>query len=156
MLYSEIIAVCSQIHTKHINTLCGQNVECRTYRAVNTLPAALVFLVRRGVSHEEEVGLLKGKVREPPDWTQLNSDCATCFGFTRPSSGTCCTYCITTHWQNYTKVPAVHITIHWTELYNSTTHKHDWDLILWQECAKLRSSWKVFDTILAAKWISCC
>ena len=27
MLYSEIIAVCSQIHTKHINTLCGQNVE---------------------------------------------------------------------------------------------------------------------------------
>jgi hypothetical protein len=27
MLYSEIIAVCSQIHTKHTNTLCGQNVE---------------------------------------------------------------------------------------------------------------------------------
>jgi len=27
MLYSEIIAVCSQIHTKHINTLCGQNAE---------------------------------------------------------------------------------------------------------------------------------
>ena len=37
MLYSEIIAVCSQTHTKHINALCGQNVECRTYRAVNTL-----------------------------------------------------------------------------------------------------------------------
>ena len=37
MLYSEIIAVCSQIHIKHINTLCGQNVECRPYRAVNTL-----------------------------------------------------------------------------------------------------------------------
>ena len=27
MLYREIIAVCSQIHTKHINTLCGQSVE---------------------------------------------------------------------------------------------------------------------------------
>ena len=27
MLYGEIIAVCSQIHTKHINALCGQNVE---------------------------------------------------------------------------------------------------------------------------------
>ena len=27
MLNGEIIAVCSQIHTKHINTLCGQNVE---------------------------------------------------------------------------------------------------------------------------------
>jgi len=27
MLYREIIVVLSQIHTKHINTLCGQNVE---------------------------------------------------------------------------------------------------------------------------------
>jgi len=27
MLYRELIAVCSQIHTKHINTFCGQNVE---------------------------------------------------------------------------------------------------------------------------------
>jgi hypothetical protein len=27
MLYSEIIAVCSEIHTKHMNTQCGQNVE---------------------------------------------------------------------------------------------------------------------------------
>ena len=27
MLYREIIAVCSQIHTKHINTPCGQKVE---------------------------------------------------------------------------------------------------------------------------------
>ena len=27
MLYREIIAVYSQIHIKHINTFCGQNVE---------------------------------------------------------------------------------------------------------------------------------
>ena len=27
MLYREIMAVCSEIHTKHINTLCGQKVE---------------------------------------------------------------------------------------------------------------------------------
>jgi hypothetical protein len=27
MLYTEMIGVCSQIDTKHINTLCGQNVE---------------------------------------------------------------------------------------------------------------------------------
>ena len=27
MLYREIIAICAQIRTKHINTLCGQNVE---------------------------------------------------------------------------------------------------------------------------------
>jgi len=27
MKYREIIAVCSEIHTKHMNSLCGQNVE---------------------------------------------------------------------------------------------------------------------------------
>jgi hypothetical protein len=27
MLYREIIAVCSEIHIKHINIPCGQNVE---------------------------------------------------------------------------------------------------------------------------------
>ena len=27
MPYREIIAVCAEIHTKHINTLCWQNVE---------------------------------------------------------------------------------------------------------------------------------
>jgi hypothetical protein len=27
MLYREIIAVFSQVHTKHTNTLCGQSVE---------------------------------------------------------------------------------------------------------------------------------
>ena len=27
MLYGQIIAVCSQIHTKYINKFCGQNVE---------------------------------------------------------------------------------------------------------------------------------
>jgi len=27
MLHRDIIAVCSQIHTKHINTMCGPNVE---------------------------------------------------------------------------------------------------------------------------------
>ena len=32
MLYREIIAVCSQINTKLINTLCGQNVEFVTIK----------------------------------------------------------------------------------------------------------------------------
>jgi hypothetical protein len=27
MLYREKIAVCSEVHIKHINTLCGQNGE---------------------------------------------------------------------------------------------------------------------------------
>ena len=38
MLYREIIAACSQIHTKHINTLCGQNIEFLNVKlAVRTL-----------------------------------------------------------------------------------------------------------------------
>jgi hypothetical protein len=37
MLYSEVIAVCSQIHTKHINTLCGQNVELLNVEVVINL-----------------------------------------------------------------------------------------------------------------------
>jgi len=27
MLYSEMVALYSEIHTKYINTVCGQNVE---------------------------------------------------------------------------------------------------------------------------------
>ena len=34
MLYREIIAVCSQINTKHINTLCGQNGEFLNFKLV--------------------------------------------------------------------------------------------------------------------------
>ena len=34
MLYREIIAVCSQIRTKHTNTLCGQNVELLNVKLV--------------------------------------------------------------------------------------------------------------------------
>ena len=34
MLYREIIAVYSQIHTKYINTLCGQNVELLNVKLV--------------------------------------------------------------------------------------------------------------------------
>ena len=34
MLYREIIAIFSQIHTKHINTLCGQNVELLNVKLV--------------------------------------------------------------------------------------------------------------------------
>ena len=38
MLYREIIAVCSQIHTEHIITLCGQNVEL--YRKTQSVPCS--------------------------------------------------------------------------------------------------------------------
>ena len=42
MLYREIMAVYSEIHTKHINTLCGQNVELLNVKlAVHTVTAGL-------------------------------------------------------------------------------------------------------------------
>jgi len=34
MLYKETIAICSQIHAKQINTLCGQNVELLNVKLV--------------------------------------------------------------------------------------------------------------------------
>jgi len=34
MLYREIIAVCSEIRTKHINTMCGQDVELLNVKLV--------------------------------------------------------------------------------------------------------------------------
>ena len=36
MLHSEIVAVCSEIHTKHINSLCGQNIEFLNIKAGGT------------------------------------------------------------------------------------------------------------------------
>ena len=36
MLYSEIIAVCSEILKKHTNTLCGQNVKLLNVKPVGT------------------------------------------------------------------------------------------------------------------------
>jgi len=44
MLYREIIAVCSEIHTKHINTVCvcGQNVELLNVKLV-------VYIVTTGL-----------------------------------------------------------------------------------------------------------
>jgi len=42
MLYREIKVVCSEIHTKHINTLCGQNVELLDVKLV-------VYIVTTGL-----------------------------------------------------------------------------------------------------------
>jgi len=41
MLYREIMAVCSHIHTKRINTLCGQNVEFMEFFNVQTVTTGL-------------------------------------------------------------------------------------------------------------------
>ena len=42
MLCREITAVCSQIRAKHINTLCGQNVELLNVKLV-------VYIVTTGL-----------------------------------------------------------------------------------------------------------
>ena len=44
MLYREIIAVCSEIHTKHINTLCGQNVELLNVESDVTVSTKITVL----------------------------------------------------------------------------------------------------------------
>jgi len=42
MLYRGIIAVCSEIHTKHANALCGQNVKFLNVKlAVHIVTTAL-------------------------------------------------------------------------------------------------------------------
>jgi hypothetical protein len=43
MLHSEIIAVCSQIHTKHVNALCGQNVP-RSKHSVSVIKTNQLML----------------------------------------------------------------------------------------------------------------
>ena len=45
MLYREIMAVCSEIHTKHINTLCEQNVELLNVKL-------MVHIVTTGLSRK--------------------------------------------------------------------------------------------------------
>ena len=49
MLYREIIAVCSEIHTKHINILCGQNVELLNVKLA-------VHIVTTGGTYSEHWG----------------------------------------------------------------------------------------------------
>ena len=41
ILYRDIMAVCSEIHTKHINTVCGQNVELLNVLVVHIVTTGL-------------------------------------------------------------------------------------------------------------------
>jgi uncharacterized membrane protein len=51
MLYREIIAVCSQIHAKHINTSCGHKVELLSVKLV-------IHIVTTGLLNFEKEHLL--------------------------------------------------------------------------------------------------
>jgi len=44
MLYWEVIAVCSEIHTKHINTLCGKNVELLNVKLVVNIVTTVRYI----------------------------------------------------------------------------------------------------------------
>jgi hypothetical protein len=54
MLYREIIAACSDIHTKHINTLCGQNVEL-----LNVKPGGLYLKTQSVPRSKHSVSVIK-------------------------------------------------------------------------------------------------
>ena len=73
MLYREIVAVCSQIHTKHINTLCGQNVELyiktqsvpRSKHSVSVIKTSQLMLYREIIAvcsqiHTKHINTLCG------------------------------------------------------------------------------------------------
>ena len=44
MSYREIIAVCSQIHIKHINIVCGQNVELLNVKPVVHIVTTVLYM----------------------------------------------------------------------------------------------------------------
>jgi len=46
MLYREIMAVFSQIHTKHINTVCGLNVELLNVKLVVHIVTTELYRVK--------------------------------------------------------------------------------------------------------------
>jgi hypothetical protein len=49
MLYSEIIAVCPQTHTKQINTLCGQKVKSVCFQTANTCSRKRLSVIQLNV-----------------------------------------------------------------------------------------------------------
>jgi hypothetical protein len=83
MLYTEIIAVCSQIHTKYINTLCGQNVELYiNIHSVSVIKTSKLMLYREIITACSQI-----------DTKHINTMCGQNVEFFNCISGTC-----TNHW----------------------------------------------------------
>jgi len=85
MLYREIIVVCSQIHTKHINTLCVLYVIKIT--GPDLIRRPLCFEVYRGIRHYPQVNaalpfvtLSFDTVPEKKQPFQLRSSCCSVQG----------------------------------------------------------------------------
>jgi hypothetical protein len=67
MLYSKIIAVCSQIHTIHINTVCGQNIP-RSKHSVLVIKTTQLMLYSEIIAvcsqiHTKHINTLCGQSR---------------------------------------------------------------------------------------------
>jgi hypothetical protein len=60
MLYREIIAVFSQIHTKHINTLCGKKLELLNVKPGGTYSDRCALIVN--VRQQSTNGLLPSRI----------------------------------------------------------------------------------------------
>ena len=84
MLYREIIAVYSEIHTKHINILCGPNVllsknfKIRIYRTI-ILPVVLYGLETWSLTLREEgrLRVLENRVLKRifgPKWNEVTGE----------------------------------------------------------------------------------
>ena len=74
MLYRGIMAVCAEIHTKHINTLCGQNVKLyintqsvpRSKHSVSVIKTSRLMLYREIIAvcseiHTKHINTLCGQ-----------------------------------------------------------------------------------------------
>jgi len=68
MLYREIISVCSQIHTKHINIVCGQNVELLSVKPGGTYSDHWYLKGLYQLTEQNRTDLNWNEL----NWTQLN------------------------------------------------------------------------------------
>ena len=68
MLYREIIVVCSEIDTKHINTVCGQNVELLYVKSGGTW-RRIITMCLRDASYEDV-----GWIHPVHDYVQWRAD----------------------------------------------------------------------------------
>ena len=71
MLYREMIAVCSQIHTKHINTLCGQNVEFLTVKPDGTCSLSGKWSEMMEIWSTEEIEYFQEQGLESDKWNKM-------------------------------------------------------------------------------------
>jgi hypothetical protein len=56
MLYKEVIAVCSRIHTKHINTLCEQYLELLNVKLMVHIVTAGAYEINKSFGlHIEDI-----------------------------------------------------------------------------------------------------